>query len=107
MSPGDGTYTFPDTGEPGLLIRQNLLSFLECGITETQIADITINQVATICWVWYKCFIFQILLKLLMTYKLGSITILDFQRENRLSQPEVSCMDTGLGYSVQSGFRFS
>ena len=90
MRSGDGSYTFPDIGELGLLIRQNLLSHLECGITEIQIGDININQVATICWVWYKCFIFQILLKLLMAYKLGSITILDLQRENRLSQPEVS-----------------
>lgn len=80
----------PNQTEPSLLSRKLTCFSYECGITEIQIAGIYINQVATICRVWYKRFTFQILLKLLMTYKLGSITILDAQRENRFSHPEVT-----------------
>jgi len=77
----------PNQTEPSLLSRKLTCLSYECGITEIQIEDIDINQVATICWVWYKCFTFQILLKLLMTYKLSLLlSLIPKEKTGFLSQ---------------------
>lgn len=77
----------PNQTEPSLLSRKLMCLSYECGITEIQIEDIDINQVATICWVWYKCFTFQILLKLLMTYKLSLLlSLIPKEKTGFLSQ---------------------